>query len=148
MSSLDRFYLLVGVVPFYPPCCLLTTVAPPLALPIGTTHSGYVVLSTRICFIFRPPNHDQLSCFVEPPVPFERGLGCNGPPRGLNFNTHKQCSLYHSVARNTPRSSTRDLCQVVRCPRSPWPTLPVIVASITTMAPSVSYTHLTLPTKA
>ena len=122
-------------------CC------PPLPIPLGTTHSGFVALSTRVRLILVPRNHEPLGCFEDPSVPLARGICCNGPRGGLNSNTNEQCSVDPSVARNTLRPSTRHLCQVYGRPPGLRPSPPVIVANMTPLGNRPLLCRATAPAK-
>lgn len=91
-GSLDGFYLLVDLVPCYPvshllpaffDCGFLTTIAPPLPIPLYTAPNGCVALSTQVRLILVPPGHEPFSGVEDSPVPLARLRCCNGPHRGL-----------------------------------------------------------------
>ena len=83
-----------------------TTNAPPLSIPLDTTHNGCVVLPAQLQFrlILVPPVYEPFGCSENLPVPLA-GLFCrNGPHRGFSSkhqrNMFRGPGLEHSEVVN------------------------------------------------
>ena len=44
----------------------------PASIPLGTTHHGCMALSTQLCLILVPLDHEPFGCLEDPSVPFAR----------------------------------------------------------------------------
>ena len=138
------FYFLVGLVPCYPVCHLLPTfvhrnfpstppvppppriplvgfpstppVAPPPPIPSGTTLGGFPAMSTQLCLMLVPPHREPFGCFEAPRYHVPAILSAVDHITVSALNPTGECSIDHKVARNSLRSSTMNLCQVLNCP--------------------------------
>ena len=90
--------LIVGRVPCYPVCRLLSTFrppgfplysscCPPPPIPLGTTHNGCTAVPSLICLIFVAHDHEPSGRLVDRPVPLTPISSCSGPQRDLKVNS-------------------------------------------------------------
>ena len=176
---MDAFQLLliVGLVPSYPACRLLSYVGPPRfpfyffglpprphslfrvsllllllpalpPFPLGITHCGCAALPTQLGLILVPLYHEPFGCFEDTRYHFPASFAAVDHSPVSTPSTKGDCSVDPSVARNSPE--VFDYCMhlcQVLCPPGLGFSPPAIVSNTTRLSNRSLLCRATAPAK-